>query len=126
MVPLYLGFNAFIYMVFGVWCAAGWRSTTRAQGFLSLDSNGICEYQAVYGGMELGFAAFYLIAALKPEFQRAALLFSLLMYAGLVLFRWAAIALHSPVSGVTKVLAGLELLLLAGAAALYFRSGAAA
>ena len=123
MTVAYLWFNAAIYLVFGLWCTLQHGKTTQTQGFLSLDNNGRCEYLTVYGGMELGFAAFYVACALRPEFRGAGILFSLCIYAGIVAYRLTSLALFSNISTTTKAIAGLELALFACAVLLFIKTG---
>ncbi len=122
MTVAYLWFNAVIYFVFGVLCTLRFDKTTQAQGFLSFDSNGRCEYVTVYGGMEIGFAVFYAICALKTEYRSAGVLFSLCIYGGIVAFRTICLLTFSDISMTTKAIAGLEVILLI-CAALLFRQG---
>jgi len=121
MTVVYLWFNAALYFAFGVLCTLKVDKASTAQGFLSLDSNGRCEYLAVYGGMEIGFAAFYAICALKPEYRSAGVLFSLCLYAGIVAWRLSALMTLSNLSTTTKSIAGLEVALLIGSVLLFFK-----
>lgn len=123
MTVAYLWFNAAMYIAFGLLCTLKHGKTTRAQGFLTLDNNGRCEYLVIYGGMELGFAAFYLACAMNTQFQGAGILFSLCVYAGIVTYRLTTLALFSNINTMTKTIAGLEVALLACAVLLFIKSG---
>ena len=120
MTAAYLWFNAAMYLIFALLCTLKSGKTTVAQGFLTLDNNGRCEYFAIYGGMEMGFAAFYAICAMKPEFRSAGLLFSQCMYAGIVVWRMTALVSLNGISPMTKGIAALEVVLFAGAAYLNY------
>ncbi len=124
MDKIYLWFNAVLYVAFGVLCTLRYASTTRAQGFLELDNNGRCEYLAVYGGMEIGFAVFYALCALKAEWRGVGILFSLCIYGGIVAWRLTSFAFLTGINTTTKTIAGLEVALLVCAAALFFQTRA--
>jgi hypothetical protein len=116
----YLLVNAVIYAIFGVMSAVAPSRVAASLG-LSGDASGKVEIFAVYAGLELGVAVFYAWAAwASPAAQRVALMFSLCLYAGLVLFRAVGIAVHWPVSNVILGVGALELALLLGAAAAAF------
>lgn len=112
MAVAYLWFNSVLYLIFGILCTVRVDKVTQAQGFLSFDSNGRCEYLTVYGGMELGFAAFFAICALKPEHSGAGVLFAFCIYAGIVAYRSYCLLTFSDISATTKGIAGLEAFLL--------------
>ena len=118
MTVVYLLANAVIYAVFGVMSAIAPAKIAASLG-LTGDASGKVEFFTVYAGLELGVAAFYAWAAYaSPQAQRVALMFSLCLYAGLVLFRGIGLAMHWPVNGTILAVAGLELALLLGAVAL--------
>ncbi|MEI6233718.1 MAG: hypothetical protein WCT04_11735 [Planctomycetota bacterium] len=116
---VYLWLNAIIYLVFGLLCTLNLDKITAAQGFLKLDNNGRCEYLAVYGGMEIGFAIFYALCALKPAYRSAGILFSLCLYGGICTWRLTSLMFLSDISITTKSIAVLEVALLIGAALLF-------
>lgn len=117
---VYLLINAVIYAVFGIMSAVAPARIAASLG-LTGDASGKVELFAVYAGLELGVGVFYAWAAYaSPASQRVALMFSLCLYAGLVLFRAIGIAIHWPVSNVILGVGALELALLLGAAALAF------
>jgi hypothetical protein len=122
MLVVYLWANAAIYAVFGVMSAIAPAKIAASLG-LSGDASGKVEFFTVYAGLELGVAAFYAWAAIAGSAaQRVALMFSLCLYAGLVLFRGIALAIHWPVNGTILGVAALEIALLAGAVALTLSS----
>jgi hypothetical protein len=111
-VSVYLFVNAALYLLFAVWVSLSpWR-TAAGVGFESLTASGRSEYLVVYGGMELGFAAFFAIAALCAPYRRAGLLFAVCLYAGIVLYRVPTVLRFWPVSATTLTVAALELVLL--------------
>jgi hypothetical protein len=119
MAVAYLWLNSALYFIFAVLCTLRVDKVTQAQGFLSLDANGRCEYLTVYGGMEMGFAAFFAACALKSEYRGAGILFALCMYAGIVAYRTVCLVTFSDISVTTKSIAGLEIVLLICAALLF-------
>ena len=92
MLVAYLILNAVLYAAFSAWCALAPQQTATFLGLGRLNPAGEAEYLTVYGGLQGGLAVFFLLAALMPAHQRTALLFSVCLYAGLVLFRSIAIA----------------------------------
>ena len=119
MTALYLWFNAAIYLAFGLLCTFKLDKASAAQGFLTLDSNGRCEYLAVYGGMEIGFAIFYALCALKPDYRATGVLFSLCLYGGIVVWRLSSLLVLTDISVTTKSIAALEASLLVVAVLLF-------
>ncbi len=123
MLNAYLWLNAVIYVAFAAWITLNPWGTAQAAGFQSLTSGGRTEYLTVYGGLQLGVAAFYVWTALSPGQQRAGLMFSLFLYAAVVAYRSTSLWRYWPVSRVTLSVAALEILLLLGALLLYVRAG---
>jgi hypothetical protein len=122
MIALYLGFNCVLYAVFAVWCALAPKTTSSFVGLAPLNAAGESEYLAVYGGLQAGLAAFYLLALLAPDHRRTAILMSLFLYGGIVLFRSFAIArLGWSELGNARMTYGLEITLFLGALALALR-----
>jgi hypothetical protein len=87
MISAYLWVNALLYLLFAVWCTLRPGQTSTFLGLTPVGSKGLSEFVAVYGGLEAGLGAFYLISALRPSLHNAALLMSVCLYGGLVLFR---------------------------------------
>lgn len=119
MAKFYLLFNAVLYAAFVAWCTLKWGQTSLASGYLSLSNGGRSEYLVIYGGLQLGLAAFYAYTALQPQYQYIGIVFSLFIYAAIVLYRITTIGLYWPVGTVTLWFAGLELLLLLAAIFIY-------
>ena len=120
MIAAYLWINAVIYLLFAGWCTLRPTQTAHAAGYLTLDNSGRSEYLVVYGGLQLGLAAFFALLALAPDLHRLGLLFSLAIYVAIVAYRLITIMVFRPVSGVTLSIAGMEVLLLVGAALLWW------
>ena len=122
MVRIYFWVNAAIYALVGLACMLNPDRLARAIGYYTMDNSGSSDFLAVYAGLELGLAAFYLAVAADERREEAGLLFSLCLYGGLVLFRIPSLFLYNPGRWVTHVTAGLELLLLLGAIVLRARA----
>ncbi len=123
MVVAFLAFNAVLYAVFSVWCALAPEQTSTFLGLVRVNPAGESEYLAVYGGLQAGFAAFYALAAFLPDHRRTAVLFSLLLYGGIVLFRSVAVVQFGFATlGAARFAYLLEIGLLAAATALTVRS----
>lgn len=119
MLDAYLWLNAALYLVFGLWCALGWRRTSAAMGYVQLDASGRSEFLTVYGGLQLGLAGFFAWAA-AGDSDRVALALAVALYVPIVAFRIVSTLRNRPVGGVTRAVAVLEASLLAMALALWF------
>jgi len=66
------------------------------------------ELRAMYGGMELGLGAFFLVAALRPEWEQAALMAQVLGLGALAASRVGGIVRDRPRGALMKALAIAE------------------
>lgn len=123
MIKTYLLANAALYALFVLWCTLGKAHTARASGYETLSRDGWVEYLVIYGGLQLGLAAFYAYTALNPQYHRIALIFSLFIYAAIVIYRLGAMTAYWPVSRVTLGVAALEIGLLIWAILVFIKSG---
>lgn len=126
MIRVYLFLNAAIYVLFGIASMINPDRMQRAVGYFTVDNSGSSEFLVIYAGLELGLAAFYLLAANRAELERPAILFSLCLYAGIVAFRLPSLMIYDPVRRITLILTAGEVVLLLGAAWLARRRPAAA
>ena len=117
-----LFFNAAVYLLLVLRCTFKHNWISRASGFLTLDNSGHSEYLVINGGLQLGLALFFAYLGASAPLHRTGLIFSLLLYLPIVLYRIATIVACRPVGAVTLATAALELTLLTGAAVLFFRS----
>ncbi|GAA4857300.1 DUF4345 family protein [Luteimonas vadosa] len=120
MTALYLWINALMYAVFGVWCALRLEPTAQNLGYTMLSNSGRSEYLTVYGGLQWGLALVFAWLAFKPELHRTGVLVAIALYAPIVLHRTISLVRFGPVESLTKVIAGLEVLMLLAAIALWF------
>lgn len=120
LLAAYLWINAVLYAVFGLMCLVRPQATSKALGFEAFAPHGLIEYLTVYGGMQLGFAAFFALGALRGgDSSLWTLYFALCLYVPIVLVRWASIAtLPGPIPSTAWALAGLEALLMVAGVAL--------
>lgn len=121
MIRAYLFLNAFAYIGFALWCAIAPVTTANAIGLQFRSGSGRSEYITVYGGLEMGVALFFLVAAMQPKYQEAGLLFAVLFYGGLIVFRAYTLVTVPGIERVTYYFAGSELLFGLAAIALWFR-----
>ncbi|MHC5012642.1 MAG: DUF4345 family protein [Planctomycetota bacterium] len=121
MVPIYLWFNAAMYLVLGVWCTALPDKTAAAIGFAFARPGARSEYITVYGGMEFGLGIFFLLCAWNTAWRDAGLLLGLCLYGGLTLWRLYTFLTIDGISGFPRIAFALELALLVAAAALWWR-----
>lgn len=120
MVKFYFWANAIIYLLFALWCSLRKEQTALASGYQSLDNSGWNEYLVIYGGLQLGLAAFFAYLATNLEFQKVGIIFSLFIYIGIVAYRLIGIYSLWPVKPVTLAIATMESVLLLGAVVAYF------
>ena len=121
MIRVYFWVNAAIYALVGIACMLNPERLARLIGYYTLDNSGSSDFLVVYAGLELGLAAFYGLLALDEGREETGLLFSLCLYAGLVVFRIPSLFLYDPVRWVTHVTAAVECLLLLAAVVLRAR-----
>jgi hypothetical protein len=79
---------------------------------VQLDAAGHSEYLVIYGGLQLGLAFIFAALARDESLHRVGLLFGVLLYAPIVVYRIITLAIYRPSNPVTLGTAGLELLLL--------------
>lgn len=122
MLSAYFATNAVVYAIFSAWCTLAPQQTSAFLGLSRVNGAGQSEYLAVYGGLQAGLAVFYGLAFLLPDHQRTALLFSVCLYAGIVLFRlFAIIGIGFQELGNARYAFGLEVLMLLAAIVLMRR-----
>lgn len=122
MTAAYLGFNAVLYAVLGAWCALAPGTTSAWVGLSAVGPAGASEYLAVYGGMQLGFAAWFALTAARPALRPAGLGFAICLYGGIVALRTVAVAqLGFATLGNARLAFGLEVALLVAALGLAAR-----
>jgi hypothetical protein len=120
MVTIYLYVNAALYAIFAAWCTIMPDKTASALGLSFRSGSGRSEYITVYGGLEAGVALFFLFTAMRPQLREAGLLFAILFYACLVLWRIPTLLFIPGIQRTTYGFAAGELALLIAAVALRF------
>jgi hypothetical protein len=115
MIKFYFWLNAALYLLFALWCTFGKDQTAKASGYLELNNSGWSEYLVIYGGLQLGLAGFFAYLASNEAYFRVGVMFSIMLYIGIVIFRLTSIYAYWPVRKPTLVIAGMEVLLLIGA-----------
>jgi len=112
MAKFYFYVNAVLYVALAAWCTLKHQQTSAASGYLALSASGHSEYLVVYGGLQIGLAIFYAYIASQPAYVSLGVVFSVMLYAPIVLFRVVTVMLNWPVSPVTLATGSLELILL--------------
>ena len=120
MTNIYFWINALLYFLFALWCTVRKEQTSMASGFTEINNSGWSEYLVIYGGLQLGLAAFFVYLAIHSEFYKIGLIFSLFLYFPIVIFRLISIYKFWPISTTTMVVGGMEIILLIWAFALLF------
>lgn len=119
----YLWLNAVMYLALGAWCAVKPASTAKALGFVQMDNAGRTEFLTIYGGLQMGLGAFFAVCAGFAAYRLSGIVFAVLLYSGIVMFRLGAMWRIAPIAPNTRLLATFEVLLLLGAVALLAVSG---
>jgi hypothetical protein len=112
MAKLYLYVNAVLYLALAVWCTLKHQQTSAGSGYSTLTPSGHSEYLVVYGGLQIGLAIFYAYIASRPACVPVGIVFSIMLYAPIVIYRLITVAMNWPVSSVTLATGSLELILL--------------
>lgn len=120
MTAFYLYANAVLYAVFAIWQTLSPWKTAAAVGYESLSASGCSEYLVVYGGLQVGLAAFFVFAAASPAWQRAGLLLAVCLYLPIVAYRTITVIRFWPLSSTTLIVGCLEVALLIAGAWLWF------
>jgi len=115
---IYLYANAVLYAAFALWITISPWKTAVAIGYESLTASGRSEYLVVYGGLQLGLAAFFALLAVNESTHRLGLMFSICMYVPIVLYRLITVGRFWPVASTTLIVGALEVILLVAAIAL--------
>jgi hypothetical protein len=111
VLALWIGAIAFAF--FGVWLLATPRALAGV-GIPADNANARAEIRAMYGGFELGIAAFLGFCLLRPEWTEPGLWFQLLALGGLALGRLIGISVER--GGVRRLLWFFALIEVVGAA----------
>jgi hypothetical protein len=119
MIKFYFLLNAALYLLFALWCTFGKEQTAKASGYLTLNNAGWSEYLVIYGGLQLGLAGFFAYLATHAEYFKVGVIFSVMLYIGIVTFRLISMYAYWPMRKPTLMIAGMEVLLLVGAIAAF-------
>jgi hypothetical protein len=108
-----LFFNAAVFFGIAIWCLVDPHGALSPIGVVPSRPHGAAELRAMYGGLEIGVAAFLLACARRPAWHGAGLLLCTLALLGLGLTRTIAALATGTFNELHPLLAGTEL---AGAA----------
>lgn len=126
MTTAFLWLNAAMYAVFAVWCTVAPGKTSEAIGFAFTKGGARSEYLVVYGGMELGFAVFFALCALRPAWATGGLVFATCLYAALALYRVASLFIYDGLTPFVYIMCAIEVTFAVIAAVLLYRATSAA
>lgn len=112
MINIYLWANAIIYVLFALWCSFSKKQTAKASGYLTLDNSGWSEYLVIYGGLQLGLACFFAYLASDTGLHQTGIIFAIMLYVPIVLYRLITIYKFRPVKSTTLFIALMEIILL--------------
>jgi hypothetical protein len=99
LIALWVGALSFAF--FGVWLLVR-PNALRAVGVIAENADGRAELRAMYGGVELGIAAFLGLCLVRPDFTEAGLWLQLLALGGLAVGRLLGISVEK--GGVGKLI----------------------
>ncbi len=123
MTALFLWFNAALYALFGLWCTLNPTQVMRFLGLGIAAPQGRLEFLTVYGGLQMGLAAFFTISALDPRLSSTAVKLGLCLYLGIVVWRSIALLVFGiPEDKAILGVYALEVLLLMLAGAAWFET----
>lgn len=108
VLQIYLWANGVGLALLGVCCAIAPDATAELIGLKLIGPKGTAEYISVYGGIEFGLGLFFVLAALRTEFQRAGLILGLFMYASIVVFRGGSMIFNGATSDFGWLLYSVE------------------
>ena len=108
LVRIFLTAVGVLYAYLAWWCSVSPAETSQLVGFQLVGGSGRSEFLTVYGGLEAGMAAIFLLPLLKPALQHSALLNCTLIHLGLVAFRTAGFLLFTEIQPMTIKLAAGE------------------
>ena len=106
---LFLGFNLVVWLPYGLFCLLQPTYLGEVAGVIGSTPTGTTEIRAMYGGLQTGIGVLALVALLRTEHVRGALLALLCLSGGLVLARITGFALDASSSGYTWGAIGFEL-----------------
>lgn len=118
---LYLWVNAALYLLFAVWCTVAPSSTATSLGYVNRNSAGHSEYLVIYGGLQLGLVLFFAWTANRSDLHSVGVIFGLMLYAPIVIYRWITVIKFWPVPSMTVGVGVLETVLLVWALVLFQR-----
>src|SRR5688572_27143599 len=108
MTAAYFYANAALYLIFALWMTLSPWKTAAAVGYETLAANGRSEFLVIYGGLQLGLSVFYALVAINPSYHRVGLLFSLCLYAPIVIYRVITVIKFGATQNSTLAIAALE------------------
>lgn len=118
----FLGANALLWLLYGLYCLADPGFLRGAAGVASESPTGTTELRAMYGGLQAAIGGLALAALLRPSLVRPALVALAVLPAGLFSARVIGVAIDGGLSAYTAAALVLELTLTVVATALARRT----
>jgi hypothetical protein len=84
---IFLALSGLVWLPYGIFCFFQPGYLEQAAGIVATTATGTIELRAMYGGLQAGFGAFALVAALRAAFVRPALIAACFLFAGLATAR---------------------------------------
>jgi hypothetical protein len=103
-----LGATSLAFFIFGFWLLIAPEALAKIGIQLANDSAKV-EIRAMYGGFEIGMGVFFLLAAMRPEWFRPALVLQVVSLLGLGGVRLVTLLMAPDADRLLYLFAGLEL-----------------
>ncbi|MBL4583740.1 MAG: DUF4345 family protein [Pseudomonadales bacterium] len=114
--------TAVVFIGYGLVCIIAPQIPAAYSGLILNNADSWIETAAMYGGLQTGLGVFCLIAALKPEYNKAGLLMIMCLIGGLAAVRAVSFAITTdPVTSYTFGALGYEALTAILAAIAFFK-----
>ncbi|MCO6429812.1 MAG: DUF4345 domain-containing protein [Deltaproteobacteria bacterium] len=109
---VYLWLNAVLYLGLAIWCMVLPERTSAALGYGLTGGSGRSEYLVVYGGLQIGLAAFFAACAARSDWHYVGVLLAVCLYVPIVLARAFSFVRYEGIGSVTIYTACLEVALM--------------
>jgi len=98
---LFLGFQAIIFIPYGLYCLVQPQMLSDGAGLTATTVTGVIELQAMYGGMQTAVGVLCALGAAVERYRNGALMALLFIFAGLAVPRVSLALMNGEFSGYT-------------------------
>jgi hypothetical protein len=98
---VFLAANALLWLPYGLYCLAQPQMLAEVAGVAAVSPTGVTELRAMYGGLQAAIGALALVAALRRDLQRTALVALAFLAGGLFSARALGALVDGGLSGYT-------------------------